>query len=89
MVQAGTFRPLNSTMGSRKEKKLFGFFNRGKKKKQALKSQDLISSDSEYPYSFDFNAIDYTKKILHCSWHPECKAVAVAGENNLFVYTES
>jgi len=30
--------------------------------------------------------IDYTKKVLHVSWHPENDIVAVATNNNLYLY---
>lgn len=91
-IQSGAFRAIQSTFGqARKEKKLFGmsgFFNRNKKKKGQIKTRDM-SFDSEFPYNFDFNAIDYSKKIMRCAWHPTANAVAVAGENNLYVYTQS
>ena len=31
--------------------------------------------------------IDFTKKVLHYSWHPTEDVVAVCGHNNLFLYT--
>jgi len=30
--------------------------------------------------------IDFTKKVLHFSWHPHEDIVAVAGVNNLYIY---
>ena len=30
--------------------------------------------------------VDFNKKTLHLSWHPE-SAVAIAGLNNLFIYS--
>ncbi|KAG0311474.1 protein phosphatase 2A regulatory subunit cdc55 [Linnemannia gamsii] len=33
-------------------------------------------------------SIDFTKKILHASWHPRENSIAVAATNNLFIFTE-
>ena len=35
---------------------------------------------------FDVDALDYTKKVLHYSWHPRENVIAVAGLNNLYIY---
>ncbi len=35
---------------------------------------------------FDVDALDYTKKVLHYSWHPRENIIAVAGLNNLYIY---
>ncbi|KAI1296388.1 protein phosphatase 2A regulatory subunit cdc55 [Mortierella claussenii] len=32
-------------------------------------------------------SIDFTKKILHASWHPNENSIAVAATNNLFIFT--
>ncbi|CAO3591960.1 unnamed protein product [Absidia cylindrospora] len=32
--------------------------------------------------------MDYSKKILHASWHPRENSIAVAATNNLFIFTE-
>ncbi|CAJ0845881.1 2890_t:CDS:2 [Entrophospora sp. SA101] len=32
--------------------------------------------------------IDFNKKILHASWHPNENSIAVAATNNLFIFTE-
>lgn len=34
----------------------------------------------------DVDDIDFTKKVLHFSWHPTDNVVAVAGLNNLYIY---
>jgi len=34
------------------------------------------------------DTIDYNKKILHASWHPNENSIAVAATNNLFIFTE-
>lgn len=31
--------------------------------------------------------VDYTKKILHMSWHPQDDIMAVAGNDKLYIYT--
>ena len=33
------------------------------------------------------DAIDFNKKILHASWHPNENSIAVAATNNLFIFT--
>ncbi|KAI1307213.1 protein phosphatase 2A regulatory subunit cdc55 [Mortierella claussenii] len=34
-------------------------------------------------------SIDFTKKILHASWHPNENSIAIAATNNLFIFTIS
>ncbi|OAD69504.1 hypothetical protein PHYBLDRAFT_178043 [Phycomyces blakesleeanus NRRL 1555(-)] len=34
------------------------------------------------------DAMDFNKKILHASWHPQENTIAVAATNNLFIFTE-
>ncbi|KAL9547844.1 Protein phosphatase PP2A regulatory subunit B [Mucor bainieri] len=36
----------------------------------------------------DADYMDYSKKILHSSWHPKENTIAVAATNNLFIFTE-
>lgn len=36
---------------------------------------------------FDADKLDFTKKILHSSWHPNQDSIAIAATNNLFVFT--
>jgi hypothetical protein len=36
----------------------------------------------------DSSLIDYGRKVLHCSWHPHEDIVAVAGLNDLFIYSK-
>lgn len=33
--------------------------------------------------------VDYSKKILHASWHPKENSIAVAATNNLFIFTQT
>lgn len=35
---------------------------------------------------FDVDALDFTKKVLHYSWHPSENIIAVAGLNNLYIF---
>ncbi|KAI9143701.1 protein phosphatase 2A regulatory B subunit [Paraphysoderma sedebokerense] len=35
----------------------------------------------------DVNNIDFSKKILHASWHPRENSIAVAATNNLFIFS--
>lgn len=35
----------------------------------------------------DPDKMDYSKKILHSSWHPEENSIAIAATNNLFVFS--
>ncbi|KAJ8655068.1 hypothetical protein O0I10_009275 [Lichtheimia ornata] len=35
----------------------------------------------------DTDAVDFNKKILHASWHPNENSIAVAATNNLFIFT--
>jgi serine/threonine-protein phosphatase 2A regulatory subunit B len=35
---------------------------------------------------FDADHLDYSKKVLHYTWHPQENIIAVAGVNNLYIY---
>lgn len=35
----------------------------------------------------DPDSLDYAKKVLHYSWHPEDNVVAIAGVNNLYLFS--
>lgn len=37
-------------------------------------------------YNFGSDDMDFSKKILHASWHPQEDTVAVAAANNLFMF---
>lgn len=30
--------------------------------------------------------LDFNKKILHCTWHPDCNIIAIAATNNLYIF---
>lgn len=34
----------------------------------------------------DMEPVDFSKKILHASWHPRDDVIAVAATNNLFIF---
>jgi len=35
----------------------------------------------------NIETIDFNKKILHASWHPNENSIAIAATNNLFIFT--
>lgn len=37
----------------------------------------------------NLESLDFTKKILHASWHPRENTVALAATNNLFLFSSS
>ena len=41
----------------------------------------------EVDQKVDVDNIDFTKKTLHLTWHPQRNAMAVAGLNNLYIYS--
>eukprot|EP00924_Labyrinthula_sp_SR-Ha-C_P009546 maker-scaffold_2-snap-gene-27.5-mRNA-1 protein AED:0.00 eAED:0.00 QI:171/1/1/1/1/1/2/51/512 len=42
----------------------------------------------KFPYErVSYDSIDFTKKVLSCAWHPKVNGVAVAGQNNLYIYS--
>lgn len=51
--------------------------NRGRNAKSNNRRADEINVDT----------IDYSKKILHASWHPRENSIAIAATNNLFIFT--
>ncbi|KAH7731978.1 WD40 repeat [Aphelenchoides avenae] len=49
---------------------------RSKKVSSGKKRKDEISPDN----------LDFNKKILHCTWHPNCNIIALAATNNLYIF---
>jgi hypothetical protein len=49
---------------------------RSKKVGTGKKRKDEISADS----------LDFSKKILHCTWHPKSNIIALAATNNLYIF---
>lgn len=41
------------------------------------------------PPDLNVNRLNFGKKAMHVAWHPEEDTVAVAGLNNLFVYSKT
>ncbi|XP_003381741.1 serine/threonine- protein phosphatase regulatory subunit B beta, partial [Trichinella spiralis] len=37
---------------------------------------------------FTPDALDYSKKILHCVWHPQDNIIAAAATNNLYIFND-
>lgn len=56
------------------------------KKRTASKSR-LSVGRSKKKEEINPDTIDYNKKILHSSWHPNENSVAVAATNNLFLFS--
>lgn len=61
-----------------------GMFHR-KKKAEDTKVNPMAD---DYPFDMPFENIEFSKKIIDCAWHPESDAVAVAGQNNLYIYSK-
>lgn len=64
------FKPTTITTRSKKAGALVGPSIPGLKRKEDITSDYL----------------DYNKKILHCSWHPNCNIIALAATNNLYIF---
>lgn len=49
----------------------------------------ILSARTKNGKKEDINVdtIDFNKKILHASWHPNENSIAVAATNNLFIFT--
>lgn len=67
-----------------KKKWLPGIF--GGKSKSKEKNESLVR---EYPFHLPFQNIDFNKKAAQICWHPEHDVIAVAGENNLYMYSST
>ena len=58
----------------------------GGRQKLAAVSRDKGNSGENGSFSFGLDELNFSKKILHASWHPQENTVAVAAANNLFVF---
>ncbi|KAI9269163.1 protein phosphatase PP2A regulatory subunit B [Phascolomyces articulosus] len=58
----------------------------GGKQKLAAVSRDKNNGGENGAFSFGLDELNFSKKILHASWHPQENTVAVAAANNLFVF---
>jgi serine/threonine-protein phosphatase 2A regulatory subunit B len=54
----------------------------GSSKNKVLRAGKINKKDE-----INVDAIDFNKKILHASWHPNENSIAVAATNNLFIFT--
>lgn len=78
--------------GGRSQSKLnsfANFFTGGRKKRkqqEELSRLDSMLNEELYPHNIPVEKIDFSKKMINCAWHPGTNTVAVAGENNVFVY---
>lgn len=53
----------------------------------SLPQQMLAQQLARMPAAGQYEALDFTKKVLQTSWHPSANEVAVAIRNNLYVYS--
>ncbi|CAG8532313.1 10655_t:CDS:2 [Racocetra persica] len=54
----------------------------------STKSNKILRGKNNKKEEINVDAIDFNKKILHASWHPNENSIAVAATNNLFIFTE-
>lgn len=47
---------------------------------------DMVGGGGEEPPPVNPDELDFGKKVLHYSWHPNEDIIAVAGLNNLYIY---
>lgn len=66
-----------------KAKKVGGQKNKGLNTKGGAKG----ANGNKTP--IDVDNIDFNKKILHASWHPQEDTIAIAATNNLFLFAKS
>lgn len=58
----------------------------GKQKLPALAKGRTGEQPMSNGFGFSLDDLDFSRKILHASWHPRENTVAVAAANNLFVF---
>ena len=71
-----------------KKKKKMQIKNKALKKKPSS-TKPKLSLGRKKKDEVNVDAIDFTKKILHASWHPQENTIAVAATNNLFIFTQN
>src|SRR5579871_2128312 len=54
---------------------------------RSAKNRMLSRGKNNKKEEINVDAIDFNKKILHASWHPNENSIAVAATNNLFIFT--
>ena len=45
-------------------------------------------ADADVSIKSPVDAIDFSKKVLYLAWHPTQPTIAVAGLNNLYIYSQ-
>jgi serine/threonine-protein phosphatase 2A regulatory subunit B len=58
-----------------------------KNKKSSTTKSKLGLGRSKKKEEINPDTIDYSKRILHSSWHPREHSVAVAATNNLYLFS--
>ncbi|CAI2183700.1 10648_t:CDS:10 [Funneliformis geosporum] len=59
-----------------------------KAKRAGSAKNKMLRGKNNKKEEINVDAIDFNKKILHASWHPNENSIAVAATNNLFIFTE-
>jgi serine/threonine-protein phosphatase 2A regulatory subunit B len=58
-----------------------------KAKRVGSAKNKMLRGKNNKKEEINVDAIDFNKKILHASWHPNENSIAVAATNNLFIFT--
>ena len=58
-----------------------------KKRSTTAKSRISLGRQKTKKEEINPETVDFTKKILHSSWHPQENSVAIAATNNLFLFS--
>lgn len=61
--------------------------NKGLNTKGGAGAKGAAAAGNKTP--IDVDNIDFNKKILHASWHPQEDTIAIAATNNLFLFAKS
>jgi hypothetical protein len=56
------------------------------KRSNMLNGKLAPASNGLYKDEVSVDSLDFTKKILHTSWHPKDNIIAIAATNNLYIY---
>lgn len=54
----------------------------------SMKEASEVKRRDDYPLKLEFDNLEFEKKIIDCAWHPQENAVAVTGQNSLFIYSK-
>lgn len=58
-----------------------------KKRASTTKNRLTLGRTKTKKEEISADSIDFSKKILHSSWHPKENSVAIAATNNLFLFS--